>query len=211
MYLALAATKAADQFNTLDRFGNTVQFNHPFVQAAFMFLGELSNLIPFFIMRYRQRTAGKEVEGTKKKFNLMLLAIPALCDMTATSTMYVGLSLTDASIFQMLRGSVVVFTAIFSVIFLKRKQYKFHWLGVGLVLVGTAVVGLQSLVCGGGSSSSSGGSRAMTGNILIIAAQVIVAVQMVVEEKLIGDADLHPMQVVGEWRPGEGENEPSAV
>lgn len=96
-----------------------------------------------------------------------------------------------------LRGSVVVFTAIFSVVFLKRKQYAYHWIGVGLVLIGTLIVGLQSYVCGDGGASSSSGGRAMVGNVLIIAAQVIVAVQMVVEEKLIGSADLNPMQVVG--------------
>ena len=191
----LAATKAADNFNTTDRYGNTVQFNHPFVQAACMFLGEMSNLIPFFILQWRSGASAQA--KAKKPFNLMWLAIPAMCDLTATSTMYLGLGLTDASVFQMLRGSCVVFTAIFSVVFLKRKQYAFHWLGVGLVLVGTLIVGLQSYVCGSGGGSDSSSSRAMIGNVLIIAAQVIVAVQMVVEEKLIGDADLHPMQVVG--------------
>lgn len=30
---APAATKAADNVNTIDRYGNTVQFNHPFVQV----------------------------------------------------------------------------------------------------------------------------------------------------------------------------------
>jgi drug/metabolite transporter (DMT)-like permease len=88
------------------------------------------------------------------------------------------LQLTDASIFQMLRGSVVVFTAIFSVVFLKRKQYPFHWTGVVLVLAGAAIVGTQSYVCGAGSTTSTANSRAMIGNGLIIMAQVIVAVQM---------------------------------
>lgn len=88
------------------------------------------------------------------------------------------LQLTDASIFQMLRGSVVVFTAIFSVVFLKRKQYGFHWLGVVLVLIGAAIVGTQTYVCGAGSSTSTSNSRAMIGNGLIIMAQIIVAVQM---------------------------------
>ena len=37
----------------------------------------------------------------------------------------------------------------------------------------------------------------MTGNVLIIIAQVIVAVQMVVEEKLIGGYDIPALQVVG--------------
>ena len=35
---------------------------------------------------------------------------PALCDMTATSVQYIGLTLTYASSFQMLRGAVIIFT-----------------------------------------------------------------------------------------------------
>ena len=41
------------------------------------------------------------------------------------------------------------------------------------------------------------GPRKMTGNILIIVAQVIVAVQMVVEEKLIGGYDILALQAGG--------------
>lgn len=37
-------TKAADNFTTQDRYGNAVTFNHPFVQAACMFVGEMSNV-----------------------------------------------------------------------------------------------------------------------------------------------------------------------
>lgn len=191
-----AATKAADQFDTINRYGETVQFNHPFFQALCMFFGEMANLLVFYVLKARGVDTGSELTKSGKPFNTWLLALPALCDMTATSTMYLGLSLTDASIFQMLRGSCVVFTAVFSVVFLKRKQYAYHWVGVGLVLAGTAVVGSQSFVCGSGTGDSSS-SRAMIGNGLIVFAQIIVAVQMVVEEKFIGDADLHPLKVVG--------------
>ena len=35
---------------------------------------------------------------------------PAMCDMTATSLQYIGLTFTYASSFQMLRGAVIIFT-----------------------------------------------------------------------------------------------------
>ena len=46
------------------------------------------------------------------KPNMFLFLPPALCDVTATSMMYIGLNLTTASQFQMLRGepSTVFFT-----------------------------------------------------------------------------------------------------
>ena len=49
------------------------------------------------------------------KFNPFIFLPPALCDMTATSIQYIGLTLTYASSFQMLRGSTLpCFSSIFS-------------------------------------------------------------------------------------------------
>lgn len=42
------------------------------------------------------------------RWNPLIFLPPALCDMTATSIMYVGLNLTYASSFQMLRGMFFV-------------------------------------------------------------------------------------------------------
>lgn len=39
-----------------------------------------------------------------RSFNPLVLLPPAMCDMVATSVMYIGLTLTYASSFQMLRG-----------------------------------------------------------------------------------------------------------
>jgi len=193
------STKAADQAWTTNRYGERVQFNHPFFQAVCMFLGEFLCLLAFHASLLRGRMTGKEVEKAKP-FNRFVLLLPALCDMTATSTMYVGLSLTDASIFQMLRGSVVIFTGVFRVVFLKKKLAPHHWLGMFFVMAGTAVVGTTSLIpaCSSGSSSSgTDQSKATLGNILIIFAQIIVAVQMVVEEKFIDGYNIPALQVVG--------------
>jgi len=190
------STKAADQAYSTDRYGQSVQFNHPFFQAVCMFLGEFLCLIAFHLFICRAKAQGTEV-ARAKPFNRFVLLLPALCDMTATSLMYVGLSLTDASIFQMLRGSVVIFTGIFRVVFLKKKQYTHHWIGMFLVMTGTAIVGTAGLVCSDGSSGSSDTSKATLGNILIIIAQLVVACQMVVEEKFIDGYDIPPLQVVG--------------
>lgn len=44
-----------------------------------------------------------------------------------------------------------------------------------------------------------------TGDLLIIMAQVIVAIQMVLEEKFVYKHDVHPLQAVGtEGMPGKG-------
>jgi len=181
-----------------------VLFNHPFVQAAGMFVGEFLCLLVFYALVWRAARSGTKMERAKP-FNPIIFLLPALCDMTATSAMYVGLALTDASIFQMLRGSVIIFTAALSVIFLKRRLAAFNYIGIALVIIGTVLVGMQSKICpaaSGGATcpaAAQGSSLNMStvGNILILAAQFIVAVQMVVEEKFITGYDVPALQVVG--------------
>jgi hypothetical protein len=53
---------------------------------------------------------------------------------------------TTASVYQMIRGAMVLFTAMFSVIFLKRRLYVQHFAGLALVVMGIAIVGLSSVL-----------------------------------------------------------------
>jgi len=67
--------------------------------------------------------------------------------------MFVSLTMVPASVYQMMRGMIVVITAIFSVVFLKRKQYRHHWLGVVLIVMALIEVGYVAIA--GGSSDDS--------------------------------------------------------
>lgn len=48
-----------------------------------------------------------------------------------TSIMYIGLTLTYASSFQMFRGSIIIFVALLSVIFLEKQIIKREYVGIG--------------------------------------------------------------------------------
>jgi len=199
------STKLADVTEAEGLDGDKTEFNHPFVQALGMFLGEFSCLLVFKLLMYRERKQ-RRVQNEfvdnepKQQFSPIIFLLPALCDLTATSLMYLGLTMTYASVFQMLRGSVVIFTGALSVIFLKRKLMPFHWLGMFLILSGLAFVGVASVVSGGGGKNA---PNPLLGDIFVIIAQVIVAVQMVVEEKLIGKYDVPALQAVG-WEGAFG-------
>jgi len=181
--------KLADVTDSVGIDGSSSAFNHPFVQALGMFIGEFSCLLVYWY-----KNCQKGADAQKKTFSPWVFFIPAMCDMTATSIMYIGLSLTYASVYQMLRGSVVIFTGIFSVVFLKRRLQSFHWVGMVLVLIGLAFVGLSSVV---GSSSDDSAPDPILGDILVVAAQLIVATQMVVEEKFVAKYDVEPLYAVG--------------
>src|SRR5437764_14371224 len=59
--------------------------------------------------------------------------------------MNVGLIYTTASVYQMLRGAVVLFTGSFSVLFLRRRLYAYHWFSLFPVVLGVVIVGLSSI------------------------------------------------------------------
>jgi len=127
-----------------------------------MFLGEYTCMLVFLAMRCYYNRRGEVHEGdTAKPFNPLIFWLPACCDMTGTSLMYVGLTMTDASVFQMLRGSVVIFTGVLSVMFLGRRLQKHQWVAMALVLAGVGIVGYASYESkkGGGGSTPSNFTR----------------------------------------------------
>ncbi|XP_011301737.1 solute carrier family 35 member F6 [Fopius arisanus] len=195
------SVKYADYQIVAGKDGQPRHFNHPFMQSSFMFLGEMLCFLTFKIAYiYYKRKNDDSVESSpltkgNRNFNPFILLIPAACDMIATSIMYVGLNLTYASSFQMLRGSVIVFTGFLSMGFLNRKLGGREWTGIALVITGLALVGVSDLLMNDKNSGSM--NSILTGDLLIICAQVITSVQMVVEEKFVAGLDIPPLQAVG--------------
>jgi len=79
-------------------------FVHPFLQACGMFMGEILCLIVFKVALCFCNEEQTPILRGNHNFNPFIFLPPALCDMVATSVMYIGLNLTYASSFQMLRG-----------------------------------------------------------------------------------------------------------
>jgi len=206
------------------------QFKKPWFQTEAMFIGMFGCLAVYEVMRCVQRKKEKNVDvsetkplvnssGSEKKGKTMavwkqycIVCTPALCDMCATAMMNVGLLWIPASVWQMLRGSMVIFSALFSKFFLKRQLHASHWIGVGLVAFALLVVAFAALMQPkkydfGDSSSSlnttSSSKKEVTtlqsafGCILVVVAQVIQATQIVIEEFLLKTIVLHPVLVVG--------------
>jgi hypothetical protein len=113
------------------------KFTHPYFQCANMFVGELMCLVVYFL---RKSLCGKKVKeedeevmplspGTqmaqktqlKTNINPLLLAIPASFDFCGSTLMFVALTQCAASVYQMMRGIIVVITAGMAMVFLGRK------------------------------------------------------------------------------------------
>lgn len=198
------STKWADQLKSENSEGVKKHFNHPFLQACSMFVGEFSCMYAFFIVYLifkksggRERIESSTLTSGNLRFNPFIFLAPAMCDMIGTSTMYVGLNLTYASSFQMLRGSVIVFTGLLSMFCLGRRLIARQWIGIAFVIVGLALVGISDFLLPDNDDEDIDTSNVILGDALIIAAQVIVACQMVIEEKFVSSSNVPPLLAVG--------------
>ncbi|KAG2230194.1 hypothetical protein BDF21DRAFT_383629 [Thamnidium elegans] len=139
-----------------------------------------------------------ELKGWKS----LLFWIPTLCDMTATTVMNVGLILTSASVYQMLRGAVVIFTGLFSYFFLNRRLRVFEWWSLIMVVVGVGIVGLSSVLFPQKKPSASLEDNefdvaSLLGVGLVLGAQIFTATMFVVEEKILSRYKVTPLKAVG--------------
>ncbi|TGZ79170.1 integral membrane protein [Ascodesmis nigricans] len=157
-----------------------------------------------------QKTLDKRIPMTGSR--VLLLAIPACCDITGTTLMNVGLLFTAASIYQMTRGALIIFVGIFSVLFLKREVKGFQWFSMFLVVLGVAIVGMAGVffpdpppherlksteLAIAGMKGLSPVASTIIGVCLIAFAQIFTATQFVVEEWILEKYGLEPLKVVG--------------
>lgn len=139
---------------------------------------------------------------------VVLLALPAICDILGTTLMNAGLLMVAASIYQMTRGALVLFVGLFSVIFLRRRLHLFQWLALMGVVLGVAIVGLAGAISPDKRPTGekaiddeqeglSDAARAIVGVLLIAGAQIFTATQFVLEEWMLENSSIQPLKVVG--------------
>lgn len=193
------AVKWGDTLTVKDDSGTPHSFGHPYCQSLVMFSCEFLCLGIFLCqLLYKERVLGQKIEpgvDTTLPVNRLLFAAPAMCDLIASTTLFVALELTSASVYQMLRGATVLFTGLLSRLVLKRKFQLYQWVGIAGVVVGLACVGLASILVHADGEKTP--PNPVLGNILVVAAQVVVAAQMVIEEKIFSKYKPVPMQFVG--------------
>jgi drug/metabolite transporter (DMT)-like permease len=137
-----------------------------------------------------------------------MIALPASCDLIATAAGCIGILYLPASVWQMLRGSTLVFVAIMSVVFLKRELKGYHYLGLSLCLVGVTLVALSNILGttkkestsdddGGVVAPGSSSADVAFGMVVVLFGQIVQSSQCVAEEWLMKGVDLPAMVVVG--------------
>jgi drug/metabolite transporter (DMT)-like permease len=175
-----------------------VYFEQPMIQTLNMFVGEIVCLLWLLIYNNNSHNNYTLIDQNddnvvsvqnRSYMSFLLLFFPAVCDSMSSTLMNLGLMFTSASIFQMLRGSMVIFTGIISCIFLQTKYSLNQWLSLIVIFLGITVVGSSHLNNNEGNT--------FVGVLLIVSAQIFSASQYVIEEVILIKYNVEPLLAVG--------------
>ena len=182
---------------------NQEPFYKPWMGNMFMFIGEA--MLFAALARENKNRVRQELPGSSERPALpsMYLAIPASLDVLGSGLSGVSMLFISASVWQMLRGSMIIYTAVLSVVFLKRRLTAQHTTGLMLAAFGLTLVGLSAYFDSletlrfnplfGGTflqvySDGDSSSLVIFGMLLTVLSQLCSAIQVVVEESILTSA-----------------------
>lgn len=174
--------------------------------SSLRFAGESLCLLAHAALAAHRARASPRARQRPRARVILAFAAPACLDAVATTLVNVGLFYTSASVYQMLRGTLVIFAAGFTVVLLRRRLHTHHAFGVVLIAAGAALVGAANVVY---DDDGAGGRlvaparawlagppphppppphaarNALIGNLLVVGAQAATALQFILEERVL--------------------------
>jgi len=188
-----------------DRTTRRCPFTKPYFQTLVMKVAMSTCLLIAWVAKRcrRPQPTGELAEAllandaprqTPDRSAILAVAAPAFTDLLQTALAQAGLLFVSSSTYQMTRGSVVVFTCILSVRWLKQKLRPHHYVAVAVVCAAVALVGVAGRF--GEKGHTSLGSYVL-GLGLIVVGQAVGALQFCLEEHLMTARGLSPVVLVG--------------
>lgn len=195
-------------------YGGIHNFNKPWFLTIIMFMGMALALVVYWIEQYIKNRRSKKISETTKLLDsigvssdipqessmkdvFLLICAPAVCDILATILGNVGLLFIEASVWQMLRGSMVIFSTIFSHFILKRYHPPYKWWSIVIVVSALIVVGLGAVLASGIGKSGVSTANVIFAIFLTIIAQVFQASEIVLNDFVLHEKTSSPIMVVG--------------
>lgn len=126
------------------------------------------------------------------------LVIPSIFDVGATAFCMLGLRYLDVSIYQLLRGSGIIFVALMKQHVLKHVLMTFQWWGICWNVVSVLLVGMTAVLSSGVDETKDPG-EALLGVLLVLTGAFVQALQFVFEERVMtmDEASVPPLLLIG--------------
>lgn len=162
-------------------------FEKPFFVSTVVFASMCLSLIYFVVFRRAQvHPSTYNVKMIKMMFIPSILECVALC-MGIYAQILMALSLA-----MIMKGAKVVFSALFTTTFLKRKQHAFHWFSVSLCVVGLAIAGGSEYL-----NNRDAGWAVLIGSSLLLASECMKAFHVIYDEMMMKKNNCDVLFVVG--------------
>lgn len=188
--------------------GKLHHFQHPVVLTMLMFLGEFlcfGVYKLFHTVMTRRGLSGEQdhilTRGSNELHPISML-LPSLLRTIASIVLFTGLYLTYATSFQMIRGVALIFVGLFSTMYLNQTLTCRHWLAIFTMACGIIdilALDVQRVEYDTQTLSHTDHNTILTGDLLVIIAEVLHAFLYVYEEKHLKASDLVPIQAAG-WQ-----------
>lgn len=190
--------------------GEVEKFSYPLFQTFGMFIGMTAGLVMHFVVLsfkipfpgYNHAPKGYSTVDKSSDsiptWMYFLLVIPSLFDLVATALCMFGLRYVNVSIYQMLRGSAIVFVALLKQFVLRDVLRSYMWVGVFWNVVSIVLVGLTAMLSGSSEGGESGQGNPLTGVLLILLGALVQSLQYAFEEKVMSmEIAAPPLLLIG--------------
>ena len=185
-------------------------YQHVFILMLILYIDQVFALIYYYTIEKRKeekeenerKEENKEKEENEEEINnenkkkppfKFYQSLPSIIfDFFGSSLAFFGLALLPGSICQMLRGALLIFTYILSVIFIKNVHNKNHYFGMFLTIIGLIIVGLAE-----GLKKKNDLKSIIFGICLTVIGQFFTALQFVYEENLTKKYECKITKIIG--------------
>lgn len=177
------------------------QFAKPVMMLLLMFLG-MSPAALFYLLQQLSLPATRR--DSVSAHTVLVLIVPCVCDLLCTLLLLVAQLYITASVWQMLRGSVIVITALLKSHVLGVALRRHMWLGVVVIALAMVLVAATSLFRGSSDDNYDNNNNTVSGEkkdprigiLLVLMGCLAQGVQYVFEEKVMS-IGAPPLLVIG--------------
>jgi len=129
--------------------------------------------------------------------NLFLFLPPGYCNLGSVGLGSIALLYLSGSVWSMMRGSMIIFSGILSVFFLKRKLMNIHWFGIFVVTIGLIIIGLSSILNSGFGNNNSSMTEQLFAFLCVVIGMFLQAIQLILEESFLKHRKLNEAMIIG--------------
>jgi drug/metabolite transporter (DMT)-like permease len=174
-----------------------LDFRRPWFQTFSMFF---AMMLPIFTSPIVRKCTCPTYTGVKLRGwpLFRLTAVPAIGDLLGSIFENAALLYLAPSVWQMFRGAIIVFTALLSIFYRKKRLVPVDWFSIFVVIFGVVLVGVSAVAEEAPSEKHDVPmGKQLVAMVLVLFGQMLQSIRAIVEERILHDIDASPPEIIG--------------